>query len=214
MENKQNEKKGFFEKYGVYLIIAFGIFILFNQWQISSLTNTKTSVASVNINTNSIGNANIAQIDISKYLPKGIPAVYGAELTVSYDDPVNGMDILNQYDDLQSGSRGSKAIALNSEMQKRYVKITNSIGCEYCCGAPTLTSTSGEPACSCAHSGAMRGLAKYLLQKHANEYTDEQILDELVKWKTLFFPQQMIAKLSGASGSTSGGAIPSQVGGC
>ena len=68
MENKQNEKKGFFEKYGVYLIIAFGIFILFNQWQISSLTNTKTSVASVNINTNSNGNANIAQIDISKYL--------------------------------------------------------------------------------------------------------------------------------------------------
>ena len=95
MENKQNEKKGFFEKYGVYLIIAFGIFILFNQWQISSLTNTKTSVASVNINTNSNGNANIAQIDISKYLPKGIPVVYGAELTVSYDDPVNGMDILN-----------------------------------------------------------------------------------------------------------------------
>jgi|SRR3989344_3852338 len=202
MENQQNKKKGFFEKYGTYLIIAFGIFILFNQWQISSLSNAKPSVSANN-------NANTAQIDISKYLPKGIPTVYGAELEVSYDDPINGMDILNQYDDLKSGSRGSKAIALNAEMQKRYIKITNSIGCEYCCGAQTLTSSSGQPACSCAHSGAMRGLTKYLLQNHANEYTDEQILNELVKWKTLFFPQQMIQKLSGSSGN-----IPSMVGGC
>ncbi len=202
MENKET-KKGFFEKYGIYFIIAFGIFILFNQWQISSLNSQPIKATN-----NAV--VNTAAIDISKYLPKGIPAVYGAELTVSYDDPVNGMDILNQYDDLKSGSRGSKAITLSPELEKRYVKITNSIGCEFCCGASTLTSPMGEPACSCAHSGAMRGLAKYLLQKHASEFTDEQILSELVKWKTLFFPQQMIAKLSG----TSGGAIPSQVGGC
>ena len=33
----------------------------------------------------------------------------------------------------------------------------------------------------------MRGLAKYLLTKHP-DMTDEQILNELGKWKVLFFP--------------------------
>ena len=34
----------------------------------------------------------------------------------------------------------------------------------------------------------MRGLAKYLLDRHANEFTNDEILEELGKWKVLFFP--------------------------
>ena len=52
---------------------------------------------------------------------------------------------------------------------------------------------AGGAACSCAHSFAMRGLAKYLLVKHPKMSNDE-ILTELAKWKTLFFPGQMTAK--------------------
>ena len=40
----------------------------------------------------------------------------------------------------------------------------------------------------------MRGLAKYLITEHASEYTDAQILEELAKWKTLFFPGPMSTK--------------------
>ncbi|RMD67974.1 hypothetical protein D6817_00080, partial [Candidatus Pacearchaeota archaeon] len=47
---------------------------------------------------------------------------------------------------------------------------------------------AGDRACGCAHSYAMRGLAKYLLANHGEEMSDEQILEELGKWKVLFFP--------------------------
>ena len=46
---------------------------------------------------------------------------------------------------------------------------------------------NGERACGCAHSYAMRGLAKYLLVNHP-EMSDYEILNELGKWKVLFFP--------------------------
>ena len=35
----------------------------------------------------------------------------------------------------------------------------------------------------------MRGLAKYLITKHGSEFTDDQILEEMGKWKVLFFPE-------------------------
>ena len=78
---------------------------------------------------------------------------------------------------------------------QRYIGITNAISCEYCCGAQSITFSDGQAACSCAHSYAMRGLAKYLLTKHP-EMKDEEILNELGKWKTLFFPDSINAKAS------------------
>jgi hypothetical protein len=42
----------------------------------------------------------------------------------------------------------------------------------------------------------MRGLAKYLITKHGDDYTDDEILEELGKWKTLFFPAQITQKAS------------------
>lgn len=52
----------------------------------------------------------------------------------------------------------------------------------------------GDASCGCAHSFAMRGLAKYLIKNHSGEYTNDQILEELGKWKTLFFPGKMTQK--------------------
>jgi len=40
----------------------------------------------------------------------------------------------------------------------------------------------------------MRGLAKYLIKNHNSEYSDDEILEELGKWKTLFFPAQITKK--------------------
>ncbi|MBS3091391.1 hypothetical protein J4217_03010 [Candidatus Pacearchaeota archaeon] len=118
-------------------------------------------------------------------LPKGTPAVYGKELGVSYNDvSVSNpqladatMQKLAKYEDMQ----------LNSAQMERYIRIGSSIACEYCCGAQTLVFENGERACGCAHSYAMRGLAKYLLTKHP-DISDIEILNELGKWKVLFFP--------------------------
>ena len=128
------------------------------------------------------GIGTVSALDV---LPKGTPDIYGGELGVSYNDVSASnsqladttMQKLAKYEDMQ----------LDNATMTRYIKIGSSIACEYCCGAKTLVFSDGERACGCAHSYAMRGLAKYLLTEHP-DMTDEQILNELGKWKVLFFP--------------------------
>lgn len=122
---------------------------------------------------------------INKVIPRGEPAIYGKELQVSFEDPVNSMNKLAMMEE---------QIQLNEVEKQRYIKIGTSISCEYCCGVKSIVDRKGNPACGCAHSSAMRALAKYLVKNHAKDYTDEQILEELVKWKTLFFPKDMIQR--------------------
>ncbi len=160
-----------------YVIIAvLAILLIYNATKIYGADNSSISgkVAT--------GIATVSALDV---LPKGIPDVYGKELGVSFDDVSlsnpqladTTMQKLTKYEDMQ----------LNSEQLERYVRIGSSISCEYCCGAETLVFSNGERACGCAHSYAMRGLAKYLLIKYP-DMTDIEILNELGKWKVLFFP--------------------------
>ena len=136
--------------------------------------------------------------NFSDVAPKGIPRIYGGELGVSFDD-VSPNDaqkanatiaVLSQFDTEKSG----KFIELTGEKEQRYIKIASQISCEYCCGAESIIFSDGKRACGCAHSYSMRGLAKYLLQNHPDEFTDDQILEELGKWKTLYFPGVLAQK--------------------
>ena len=68
------------------------------------------------------------------------------------------------------------------------------LSCEYCCGARSIIFEDGSSACGCAHSYAMRGLTKYLILEHGSKYTDEEIFEEISKWKMMFFPTQMTDK--------------------
>jgi len=123
---------------------------------------------------------------------QGAPRVYGEELGANFDQVEQSMNLLKQFDP----TYGSKKIALSGEKLQRYINVGLKIACEYCCGATALIKPDGTAACGCAHSQAMRGLSAYLLQNHAAEYTDDQILQELARWKGRFFPKQMIAKTS------------------
>ena len=127
----------------------------------------------------------IATVSASEIIPKGVPAVYGEELGVSYDDvsPSNP----GLADATIKKLSAYEAKQLSQEQMQRYIKIGSSIACEYCCGAKSLIFSNGERACGCAHSYSMRGLAKYLLINHP-DMSDEEILIELGKWKVLFFP--------------------------
>ncbi|MBI5035818.1 hypothetical protein HZC09_00595 [Candidatus Micrarchaeota archaeon] len=135
------------------------------------------------------GGSQLSQASIQaladEVIPKGVPRTYGTELKVSYDDPVAAMTIMAPLDD---------GTQLNSEQLQRYTRITLQISCEYCCGAESIVFPNGHAACGCQHSYVMRGLAKYLITTHGTEYSDEQILEELGKWKTLFFPKQILLK--------------------
>lgn len=161
-----------------YVIIAvLAILLIYNGAKIYGASNSNTTG-----NVVATGLGTVSALDI---LPRGIPETYGTEIGVSYDDVSASnpsladatMQKLAEYEDMK----------LDSAQMERYVKIGSSIACEYCCGAKSLVFSNGERACGCAHSYAMRGLAKYLLTKHP-DITDVEILEELGKWKVLFFP--------------------------
>jgi hypothetical protein len=122
----------------------------------------------------------------AEVVPTGVPELYGEELQVSYDGNPDGMiAVLSQFE----------GIYLEGELLQRYINIGTSISCEYCCGVDAIVRPDGSRACGCAHSYAMRGLTKYLLLEHPDEYTDEEILEELARWKATYFPKQSIQKV-------------------
>ncbi|MFH1400858.1 MAG: hypothetical protein ABIH41_05025 [Nanoarchaeota archaeon] len=130
-------------------------------------------------------------------VPQGTPAIYGAELQVRFDD-VSAEDPPLADATIRKLGAIDRTIELTGGELERYINILyrmeNGISCEYCCGARSIIFEDGKPACGCAHSYAMRGLAKYLITKHGDEYTDAQIMEEVAKWKTLFFPTQLQQK--------------------
>ncbi len=193
-----------------YVVLALLVAaVAFNQYQISSISGLAVSESSVKTQ------AQTQTVDLNSFLPAGIPNIYGQELGVSFDDPVNSLNKLAPMDaDLYEGD-GLKYTDLTGEQLKRYVKIGSSIACEFCCGAKTLVLADGRPACGCSHSAAMRFIAKYLLKNHGDEFSDEQILEELTKWKTMFFPKQMLPRLAQQSGQqVVSTELPDMVGGC
>jgi len=140
-----------------------------------------------------------ATILSSDIIPTGVPAVYGSVLGVSYDDVSASNPKLADATIQKLSSYESKE--LNDEQMTRYIKIGSAISCEYCCGADAIIFPNGQAACGCAHSYAMRGLAKYLLINNP-EMSDYEILSELGKWKVLFFPgiHEQKAKVLEANG--------------
>lgn len=170
----------------IYILVGLLVLVLaYNQLQIAALAAFTPAVPSTTSAAPSAASLNaLAQAII----PRGVPTIYGSELKVSYDEPVASLPILANLDNQITLS------ALGTDGTARYIKITRQISCEYCCGVDAIVAPNGQAACGCQHSYAMRGVAKYLIKNHNSEYTDEQILDELSKWKTLFFPKQILTK--------------------
>jgi len=133
------------------------------------------------------GGAMVPLVSASDVVPTGIPNIYGSELGISYDDVSSSTP---QQADATIGlmSKYDRSLTLTGDNLKRYIDVTTQISCEYCCGAAAITFSDGKAACGCAHSFAMRGLAKYLITEHGSEFTNDEILSELGKWKVLFFP--------------------------
>lgn len=180
----KNENTEFYVQLGIIAVLT--LVIVFNIGRIYSGSENEIATG-------------VESVSASNIVPKGIPAVYGTEMGVKYDDiSANNPGLadatiqkLSQYEDME----------LNQEQITRYIRIGSSISCEYCCGAKAIIFSNGERACGCAHSYAMRGVAKYLLIKHP-DMTDEQMLSELGKWKVLFFPgvHEQKAKILEAKG--------------
>ena len=164
------------------LIIAL-LVVIFNSYQLAQIGQIERSATGVTANT-------IAGTT-SSVIPTGVPGIYGSELGISFDD-VSTLDPNKADATIKKLGNLDTSITLSGADKERYInvlyKMENGMSCEYCCGARAIIFENGEPACGCAHSYAMRGLAKYLITNHGEEYSDAELLEEVGKWKVLFFP--------------------------
>lgn len=127
----------------------------------------------------------------SSLVPSGVPAVYGEELNISFDEVQDAINKVRVFGPTY-GQEGKKITLTGTDLE-RYIDIGFQIACEYCCGVKALVREDGTAACGCAHSIMMRGLSAYLIKNHP-ELTSEQILNELEEWKVTFFPKQTLTK--------------------
>ena len=134
----------------------------------------------------------IMQDVVKLVISGGVPEIYGVELSVSFDQVQQSINIMRKYDP----TYGKQKITLSGDDLQRYIDVGLRISCEYCCGVKSIIREDGQAACGCAHSIAMRGLLAYLIQNHGTEYTNDELLRELARWKGMYFPKQMIKKMA------------------
>ena len=106
----------------------------------------------------------------------------------SFDDPLTSQKVWASL----LGSRRfgtANAIQLTPEEEQRWKKLTSVFTCDFCCGGPNSVTTISR--CGCGHSYAWQGMAKFFV-KYYPQYTDEQILGEMTKWKAIWYPKGMI----------------------
>jgi hypothetical protein len=173
------------------MVVILVAFVAVNQYLIGTMTSV-SAIAAGSQGAPAAGAASDLAAIEAQILPRGVPAVYGAELGISYDD----VDINNAQ---KANALIAKLVALDdpnpkssltADQLKRFLDIGNQIGCEYCCSLGVMVTADGGRPCGCQHSWAMRGIAQYLIKKHP-EMTNAQILEEIGKWKTLFFPDNI-----------------------
>ncbi len=175
------------------LIAVFIALTAVNQYLVLGIQQSVVKSSSVSTSASvSTGSASLDAM-LNEILPKGVPAVYGKELAVSFDD-ISAANPQKADETIGKLAVFDNKISLSEDELQRYVNVGLNISCEYCCTAQAIIFADGSMACGCAHSASMRGLAKYLIQNHG-ELSDEQILAELGKWKTLFFPTILAQKV-------------------
>jgi len=155
-----------------------------------------------------------AQDAMNILVPTGTPE-YGKELGVSYDNPVGSLNFMAR----QLWPEMRKLKTTDPEVWKRYVNLAGKpvgISCEFCCGVEAVgIRPDGESICGCQHNPALLGLTLWLM-KNRPDMTDAEILREVLRWKALFFPKNMVGlavEVSGKSASELNN-LPGMVGGC
>lgn len=239
-KHETHKKEKVLTKPIIWLIIAAALLLLFNQFSISSISGMVTGSGSWSGGATSPSREkDLADIDLSSIkstghtiaavfpvegiqttedaiailFPTGTPD-YGADLGVSYDTPLESLTTLSKmYPALKSEVEQN-----NPEAWQRFMNLASKpvgISCEYCCGLQAIgIDKQGNSACGCQHNPALLSVALYL--STYSDYSEGEILREVMRWKTLFFPKDMIELgMTVAGGDTSAlDNLPGMVGGC
>ena len=177
---------------------------------LSKIKSTQQSVAAVF----PVERIKSQQDAIDMMIPTGTPE-YGQAMGVSFDDPVKSLSLLaSSYPALKADVEKN-----NPAVWKRFMALASKpvgLSCEYCCGiGPIGIDKNGNSACGCQHNPAILTVTLWLMEN--TQYSDAQVLKEGLRWKSLFFPKNMVdlaMQASGTSSSAQGGALPGMVGGC
>jgi len=213
------------------------VLIVFNQYQVNGLSGMVGSGGSSGRShfsgSSDLSSLNVAELEstaqtiaavfplegasgddvMSIMFPTGTPE-YGDDLGVSFDDPIESLDVLaKMYKGLKAEVEKS-----NPEAFQRFVGLASEprgISCEYCCGIGAAGADSkGNSKCGCSHNPGILSLTLYL--SAYTDYSDGEILREAMRWKTLWFPKNMIelgASIGGGDTSVLEN-LPGMVGGC
>ncbi len=176
---------------------------------ISSLKSTAHTVAAVF----PLDKVQTSDDALAVMFPGGTPD-YGKALGVSFDDPVGSLSTLaSMYPGLKAEVQKSKP-----EAWQRFLNLATKpvgVSCEYCCGVgPIGADKNGNSLCGCQHNPALLTVALYLTAY--TDYTDGEVLREVMRWKTLFFPKNMIELGLTVAGKDASQLkeLPGMVGGC
>lgn len=178
---------------------------------VMSISSTAMAVASVFPELNELS----TESEIMAFMiPSGMPSYSDALGGVTFDEPIKSMEYLARWYQPLSAEIREK----NPEIWKRYIALAaapRGISCEYCCGiGPQAIDSTGRIMCGCQHVPALQavtlGLIKY------TDYSDAEVLREVMRWKTMFFPQNMVKVALEVAGKdpTSLQSLPGMVGGC
>jgi len=128
--------------------------------------------------------------------PKGEPRIYGMELGIPQYPDARDVQAVESAIAAMKNFDSKQNITLFGDKLQRYVDLGTipTINCEFCCSAKALVNKDGSAACGCAHSYAMRGLMKYIMEYHNDQFTDDEIMQELMRWKAIYFPKQMMKR--------------------
>lgn len=145
-------------------------------------------------------------------IPRGTPE-YGDALGVSYDDPVSALNKLAR----QTYPQIKAELKQDPVLWNRYLNLATKpvgISCEFCCGVgPTGISGDGELTCGCSHNPAIHALTMWLMKN--TDYSDAEILREAIRWKSLWFPKDIVnLGLKASGGDIEELDLPGMVGGC
>jgi hypothetical protein len=151
---------------------------------------------------------------VSILLPSGTPAYSEALGGISFDDPVNSLEYLSRwYFSLKDEVKQN-----DPDAWQRYLQLAaapRGISCEFCCGVgPQGIDEQGNLRCGCKHNPALQAIALGLIKY--TDYSDAEVLREVMRWKTIFFPRSMVelgVKVAGKDVSQIS-ELPGMVGGC
>jgi hypothetical protein len=226
----------------IWIIAIAAVLILFNQiqlFQLNSMLGTGMQFGSGSSNIMLLSNGDLDSVNVEEIqstaqavaavydfsgvsdaqgvmdvmIPQG-SAPYLDELGITYDDPVTALNFLAR----ELFPRTDQEIRKNDEQLQRYINLASKprgVSCEYCCGVGPIGATpEGKSRCGCTHNPGVLAITQYLIMY--SDMTDAEILREVMRWKALWFPKNMVEiglKIAGGDSSVLAD-VPSMVGGC